>query len=158
MFLVDTNVISALAPSKRPGADALVDWLDKASSRLFLSVISAAKIRSGIAKAQREDAITKAQRLTEWWEGIEYLYAEKLLSFDLRCAHLAGQILDASRAHQPGFEDIAIAATARVHGLIVLTRNIRHFEPLGVRTIDPFVGLPELEGEGDFTVRKLWSG
>ncbi|QPC88815.1 PIN domain-containing protein (plasmid) [Mesorhizobium sp. NBSH29] len=144
MFLVDTNVISALAPAKRPGSSELVEWLDKASSQLFLSVISAAEVRSGIAKAERDRATTKARQLTEWWESIEYLYAEKLLPFDLKCAHAAGHILDDARAHQPGFEDIAIAATARVYGLTVLTRNLRHFEPLGVRAVDPFTALPEL--------------
>lgn len=143
MFLVDTNVISALAPSKRPGSAELVEWLDKAGPQLFLSVVSAAEVKSGIAKAEREGATTKALRLREWWESIEYLYAKKLLPFDLRCAHAAGQILDDARAHQPGFEDIAIAATAQVHGLTVLTRNMRHFEPLGVRVLDPFVALPE---------------
>ncbi len=143
MFLVDTNVISALAPAKRPGSNELAEWLDRGSAQLFLSVISAAEVRSGIAKAAREGATTKAQRLKEWWETIEYLYAQKLLPFDLSCAHVAGQILDDARAHQPGFEDIAIAATAKVHGLTVLTRNMRHFEPLGVRALDPFVMLPE---------------
>ncbi len=144
MFLVDTNVISALAPSKRQSTGQLVEWLDKASSQLFLSVISAAEVKSGIAKAEREGATTKAQRLKDWWESIEYLYAQKLLPFDLRCAHAAGRILDDARAHQPGFEDIAIAATARVHGLTVLTRNMRHFGPLGVQALDPFETLPEL--------------
>lgn len=144
MFLVDTSVISALAPSKRFSSNELVEWLDRASPRLFLSVISAAEVRSGIAKAQRESATTKAHRLTEWWESLEYLYAEKILPFDLRCAHVAGQILDDARAHQPGFEDIAIAATARVHNLVVLTRNLRHFDPLGVQAADPFTRLPEL--------------
>ncbi len=144
MFLVDTNVISALAPSKRQNVDELVGWLDKASAQIFLSVISAAEVKSGIAKAEREGATTKARRLTEWWESIEHLYAEKLLPFDLQCAHVAGQILDTARAHQPGFEDIAIAATAQVHDLTVLTRNLRHFEPLGVRVIDPLLALPEL--------------
>lgn len=144
MFLIDTNVISALAPSKRSNATELVEWLDKASPRLFLSVVSAAEIKSGIAKAGREGATTKALRLREWWESIEHLYAKKLLPFDLTCAHAAGQILDDARAHQPGFDDIAIAATAQVHGLTVLTRNMRHFEPLGVRVFDPFVALPDL--------------
>lgn len=142
MFLIDTNVISALAPSKRPGLEGLVEWLDTASPKLLLSVVSAAEVKSGIAKTAREGASTKARRLIDWWESIEYLYADKLLPFDLRCAHAAGQILDDARAHQPGFEDIAIAATAKVHGLTVLTRNLRHFEPLGVRALDPFVDLP----------------
>ncbi|MCG8274094.1 type II toxin-antitoxin system VapC family toxin [Aquamicrobium sp. NLF2-7] len=144
MYLVDTNVISAMAPSKRQTLDYLAEWLDENSPRLFLSVITAAEVRSGIAKAEREGATTKARRLTEWWDSIEYLYAGKMLPIDLRCASVAGQILDAARAHQPGFEDIAIAATARVHDLIVLTRNLRHFEPLGVQAIDPFDTLPKL--------------
>ncbi|MBY5549093.1 type II toxin-antitoxin system VapC family toxin [Rhizobium leguminosarum] len=144
MFLVDTNVISALAPSKRQSSGQLVEWLDKASSQLFLSVISVAEVKSGIAKADRDGATTKAQRLKDWWESIEYLYAQKLLPFDLRCAHAAGRILDDARAHQPGFEDIAIAATAKVHGLTVLTRNMRHFGPLGVQVLDPFEAMPEL--------------
>lgn len=144
MYLVDTNVISSLAPTKRETAQTLVEWLDRVSSQLFLSVVSAAEVRAGIAKAEREGATTKARRLTEWWDSIEYLYAEKLLPFDLECAHAAGQLLDEARAHQPGFEDIAIAATARTHNLVVLTRNLRHFEPLGVRAVDPFLTLPNL--------------
>ncbi|MGZ2432701.1 PIN domain-containing protein [Rhizobium redzepovicii] len=144
MFLVDTNVISALAPSKRQSPGQLVEWLDQASSKLFLSVISAAEVKFGIAKAEREGATTKAQRIKEWWESIEYLYAQKLLPFDLKCAHAAGRILDDARAHKPGFEDIAIAATAKVHGLTVLTRNMRHFGPLGVQALDPFETLPEI--------------
>ncbi|AXA43605.1 PIN domain-containing protein [Rhizobium leguminosarum] len=86
MFLIDTNVISALAPSKRQSSGQLVEWLDRASSQLFLSVISAARVKSGIAKAEQEGAATKAPGLKEWWESIEYLYAQKLLPFDLRCA------------------------------------------------------------------------
>lgn len=144
MFLVDTNVISAMAPSKRHSNERLVEWLDIASPYLFLSVVSAAEVKAGIAKAEREGAAIKVERLRQWWESIEYLYAQKLLPFDLRCAHAAGRILDDARAHQPGFEDIAIAATAEVHELTVLTRNLRHFVPLGVRALDPFAALPPL--------------
>ena len=144
MFLVDTNVISALAPSKRGAVPQIITWLDEASPHLFMSVISAAEVISGIAKAQREGATTKASRLEEWWQSLEHLYADKLLPFDLCCAHAAGLILERARAHQPDFEDIAIAATAKVHGLTVLTRNVRHFEPLGVRVADPFQELPSL--------------
>lgn len=145
MFLVDTNVISALAPSKRENIEKLIAWLDRASPRLFMSVISAAEVKAGIAKAEREGATTKARQLMEWWHSVEYLYADRLLPFDLQCAHAAGGIMDAARAHQPGFEHIAIAATARVHDLVVLTRNLRHFEPLGVQAVDPFSALPELQ-------------
>ncbi|HSI41382.1 MAG TPA: type II toxin-antitoxin system VapC family toxin [Xanthobacteraceae bacterium] len=144
MFLVDTNVISALAPSKHAAVPQIVAWLDEASPHLFMSVISAAEVGRGIAKAEREGATTKARRLREWWHSLEYLYADKLLPFDLKCARAAGLILDGARAHQPGFEDIAIAATAQVHGFTVLTRNVRHFEPLGIRVADPFQDLLSL--------------
>ena len=123
MYLVDTNVISALAPSKRGREAALIAWLDRASDDLFLSTVTAAEVHAGIAKAEREQAKTKAERLQTWWQSIEYLYGQKILPFDLRCAHAAGEILDAARAHQPGFADIAIAATAKAHGLTILTRN-----------------------------------
>ena len=142
MYLVDTNVISALAPTKNGRNGDLVEWLDQASPGLFLSVVTAAEVQSGISKAEREGATTKARRLGEWWESVEYLYGKKILSFDLDCARVAGRLLDEARAHQPGFEDIAIAATASVHRLTVLTRNLRHFEPLGIPVIDPFERLP----------------
>jgi len=148
MFLVDTNVISALAPSKREEANDLAIWLDRASPYLFLSVVTAAEVAAGIAKAEREGAVAKARSLTEWWQAVEHFYREKVLPFDLRCAHLAGGMLDRARAHRPGFEDIAIAATAQVHGLTVLTRNLRHFAPLGVSALDPFQGLPPLPETG----------
>lgn len=148
MFLLDTNVISALAPSKRATAAELVDWLDRASPFLYLSVITAAEAQAGIAKAKREGATTKSALLSDWWASIEYIYADRILPFDVRCAAAAGAIMDEARAHQPGFEDIAIAATAKVMGLTVVTRNIRHFQPLGVECFDPFSELPSLPERG----------
>ncbi|MDV4158849.1 MULTISPECIES: PIN domain-containing protein [Rhizobium] len=92
MLLADTNIY-ALASSKRQSSRQLVECLDKASSQLLLSAISAAEVKSGLAKAERDGATAKAQRLKDWWESIEYLYAQKLLPFDLRCACVAGRIL-----------------------------------------------------------------
>lgn len=148
MFLLDTNVISALAPSNRAEAKDLAVWLDQASRHLFLSVVTAAEAAAGIAKGVREGAGAKAPPLAEWWQAVEHFYGEKVLPFDLRCARLAGGLLDRARAHRPGFEDIAIAATAQAHGLTVLTRNLRHFVPLGVSALDPFQGLPSLPETG----------
>ena len=130
MFLLDTNIISAIAPTKKQDRADLVDWLDRAGDRLFLSVITASEIVRGIAKAEREGAIRKAAVLHEWWLTIEHLYSDRVLPFDLKAAHAAGAMLDRARAHDPGFEDVAIAAIAEVHGLTVLTANERHFLPL----------------------------
>ncbi|WP_348627952.1 MULTISPECIES: PIN domain-containing protein [unclassified Mesorhizobium] len=69
---------------------------------------------------------------------------KRVLPFDLRAAHAAGAILDRARAHRSGFEDIAIAATAEVHGLTILTDNERHFAPLGSPMLNPLKTLPPL--------------
>lgn len=146
MYLLDTNVVSATSPTNAVSHPELIDWMRRANENLFLSMVTSAEIVQGIVKLQREGAVRKAEALRSWWTKIEYLYADRLLPFDLRAAHIAGAILDRSRAHSPGFDDIAIAATAGAHGLTVLTANERHFEPLGVRYINPLVSLPAPPG------------
>ena len=83
-YLLDTNVISAVAPTRSDRPRALVDWLDRASAELYLSVVTSAEIREGIAKAQREGAVRKAKALSDWWNAVEHLYAERILAFDLQ--------------------------------------------------------------------------
>ena len=143
MYLVDTNVISARAPSRVPLPD-LAAWMDAHSADLFLSTVTIAEIEDGIAKAEREGATRKARDLTAWLETVLHLYAARILPFDLAIARLAGSLSDRARGqgHAPGFADIIIAATAQNHGLTILTRNLRHFEPLGVVVHDPFASLP----------------
>jgi predicted nucleic acid-binding protein len=140
-YLLDTNVISAVAPGRQDRPMALVDWLDRRSDELYLSVVTAAEIRAGIAKAVREGATRKAEALKNWWDAVEYLYGARLLPFDLPAAAIAGGLSDRAKARgqAPGFADIAIAATAEARGLALLTRNTRHFEYLYNRVLDPFV-------------------
>jgi predicted nucleic acid-binding protein len=147
-YLLDSSVISAVAPTRKDRPTALVEWLDLASNRLYLSVVTAAEISDGIAKAAREGAARKAANLKEWWDAVEHLYRDRILPFDLRAAHIAGDIRDAARAagHDPGFADIVIAATAAAHGLTILTRNVKHFRPIADLLINPFEGLPPLTG------------
>lgn len=143
MYLVDTNVLSDLvAPVPRP---ALVDWLDRHSPELYLSAITAAEVTAGIAKLRRLGSTAKAVRLTDWWGAVEHLYSARILPFGLPEARKAGEFTDLARAagQAPGFADTAIAATAAVGGLVVLSRNTRHFGVFPVRVIDPFVELPE---------------
>ena len=143
-YLLDTNVLSALAPNKTKAVTDLVDWLDAASARLYLSTVTAAEIHDGIAKAKRQGATRKAETLSAWWQAVEHLYGDRILPFDLASARLAGILADKARGagHDPGFADIIIAATAEAHGLTILTRNIRHFVPIGVAALDPFQALP----------------
>ncbi len=147
-YLLDTDTISAVAPTKKQRPGALVDWRDGASGGLYLSVVTAAEIRAGIAKASREGASRKAAALIMWWDAVEHLYEDRVLPFELRSATIAGRLIDAARGagHSPGFADVAIAATAKANGLTILTRNRKHFEPLGGYTLNPFDGLPPLPG------------
>lgn len=118
--------------------------MDTHSAELFLSTVTIAEIEDGIAKAKREGATRKVRDLTAWLETVLHLYAARILPFDLATACLAGSLSDRARGqgHAPGFADIIIAATAQHHGLTILTRNLRHFEPLGVPVHDPFARLP----------------
>ncbi len=143
-YLVDTNVLSYAAPGRAGHASPLVTWMIDHSDHLYLSVVTIAEIDQGIAKARRQGATRQAMKLSAWVEATVALYADRILPIDLGVARLAGLMSDAVRAkgHAPGFPDVAIAATARVHDLMVLTRNMRHFELLDVRASDPFLAPP----------------
>jgi predicted nucleic acid-binding protein len=143
MYLVDTNVISAAAPA-RPVSAALVEWMDTHSASLFLSAVTVAEIEDGIAKSRREGAARKSADLTEWLETVLHLYGDRVLAFDTPTARIAGAMADQARSqgHAPGFADIIIAATAQHHELTILSRNLRHLEPLGIAVVDPFAKLP----------------
>jgi toxin FitB len=145
LYLVDTNVISAVSPG-RPAPAALVGWMDARSASLFISVVTVAEIEDGIAKLRREGATRKSADLAEWLKAVMHLYGDRILAFDAQAARIAGTLSDQARGlgHAPGFADIIIAATARLHGLTILSRNLRHFEPLGVTVLDPFAALPPM--------------
>jgi toxin FitB len=142
VYLVDTNVISATAPAKA-GHD-LTQWMDLNSDRLYISTITVAEIEDGIAKLRRERATRRAKALTAWLETLLHLYAERVLAFDIATARIAGAFSDLARSkgRPAGFPDIAIAATAKAHGLMLLTRNVKHFTPFGLAIHDPFSSLP----------------
>jgi len=142
-YLVDTNVISATAPTAVMRRD-LIEWMDAHSDDLFLSAVTVAEIADGIAKAQREGAKRKAADLLAWLRALLHLYGDRVLPFDTPTAEIAGVLSDLtrSRGHSPDFADVAIAATARHHGLTILSRNERHFAPMDTAAIDPFRSLP----------------
>jgi toxin FitB len=143
-YLVDTNVISAAAPTAAVRRSELIAWMDSHSPDLFLSAVTIAEIADGIAKAKREGGRRKASGLSAWLRIVLHLYGDRVLAFDSPTAEIAGALSDLARGrgHSPGFADIAIAATARRHDLTILSRNERHFAPMDVAVIDPFRGLP----------------
>ncbi len=134
MFLIDTVVLSELR--KRERNPNVVNWISsQRTTDLYLSVVSVGKIERGIAQ-QRNKNPRFAVALASWLDKLLTLYGERVLPIDLAISRRWGR-LSATIGHNGA--DLLIAATALEHGLSVVTRNVRHFEPTGVPVIDPFL-------------------
>lgn len=133
MFLLDTVVLSELR--KRGRNPGLVAWIaDRPTADLFVSVVTIGEIQRGIVLQQAKDA-DFAALLAGWLDRVLTVYAERILPFDLGAARRWGR-LSAELGHDSA--DLMIAATGLEHGLTVVTRNLRHFQPTGVATLNPF--------------------
>ncbi len=138
-WLFDTNVLSAFAPDKPTLAPKVAIWFEERTDELFLSVITAVEIEAGISKLHRTGSGRRADALRDWFERILRCYADRVLPFDLAAARIAGALGGIAQAEgrHPGFADIAIAAIAKSRELVILTVNLRHFDPLGVESFNP---------------------
>ena len=137
MFLINTDVLSALA--KRRRNVNVENWIGRQrSSDLFLSVIVIGEIERGIALQRAKDP-NFAAMLARWLDQVLVVYGDRVLPFDLASARRWGQ-LSAAIGHNGA--DLQIAATALEHGLTVVTRNVSDFEPTGVSVLDPFDSPP----------------
>ncbi len=96
-YLVDTNVISASAPSLIVPPAELVAWIESQSRTLFLSVVTIVEVTEGIAKAKRKGARRKASVLSIWLQTLLHLYGERVLPFDNSRAAIAGTLADLAR-------------------------------------------------------------
>ena len=132
MFLLDTDVLSALRRRERNPETAR--WVEaQRTSDLYLSVVTVGEIERGIGQQQRRDP-SFARDLALWLDRVLAWYSDRILPVDAATARRWGQlsaILGNDRA------DLLIAATAMEHGLTVVTRNVRHFEPTGVPVVSP---------------------
>ena len=136
-YLLDTNVISELI--KRSPNPHVIAWLERRERRsLHLSVITVGEIRKGIERTRLHDA-GRAGRLENWLQELVRSYGERVLPVEQTVAQEWGRMLAAAPAH---IVDTLLAATAAVHGLTLVTRNVRDFERRGVPLLDPFDSLP----------------
>ncbi|MFO8152436.1 type II toxin-antitoxin system VapC family toxin [Thioalkalivibrio sp.] len=133
MYLLDTVVLSELRRRERdPG---VVHWIaGQRPSDLFLSVVTIGEIERGIQLQQTRNA-EFANNLTAWLDRILRLYADRILGIETEVARRRGRF-SAAIGHDGA--DLLIAATAQEHGLTVVTRNVRHFEPTGVAVLNPW--------------------
>lgn len=131
-MLLDTVVLSELRKA-RPNAGVLA-YLNSAPDAIFLSVITLGEIEAGIEK-QRSLASEFAAELSEWLTKTELQFAHCILPVTPAIAKLWGRLC--VQTGNNGIDNL-IAATALCHHLTVVTRNAKHFEPTGVRWVNPF--------------------
>lgn len=134
-WLLDTNIVSQLAPGKdgQPKAPkALSAWMLRNADTLYLSALSVVEITAGIEKLRRAGGERRAADLDRWLDRILNIYAERVLPLDAEVGKVAGVLTEDARANgrHPGLSDVLIAATAQAHGHGLMTDNLRHFEPL----------------------------
>lgn len=136
MIVLDTNVVSE--PLKTKPSTNVMDWLDNQSAEtLFITAMTRAELRIGVLK------MPDGKRKTVLASQIEHaldLFKDRTLAFDPAAADKLAEIAVhceklGRRATAP---DAYIAACAAAQGFAVATRNVGHFEPTGVRVIDPW--------------------
>jgi toxin FitB len=133
MILLDTVVLSELRKANpNPGVISFIEA--QAADALFLSVLTVGEIEAGIEK-QRTAAPEFADELNQWLTLLELQFAQCILPVTPTIAKLWGRLC--VQTGNKGVDNL-IAATALCHNLTVVTRNVKDFEPTGVRVLNPF--------------------
>lgn len=135
MYILDTNALSELR--RRDRADpGLTAWVRAAvESRLFLSAVTLFEIELGALRVARRDPAQGAMLRTWIDDAVLVRFADRILPIDVAVA------IRAARLHGPDprpERDALIAATALVHGMTVVTRNVADFEPSGIPVLNPW--------------------
>ena len=137
MYLLDTNVVSELRKAKTGKIHRRVKAWAKSvpATTLFLSSISILELEIGILLVERRDPV-QGKLLRSWMDGhVLPTFEDRVLAVDTAVAQRCATL------HVPNprsDRDALIAATALVHGLTVVTRNVEDFEPTGVAILDPW--------------------
>ena len=132
MYLLDTNVVSELRKPKPHGG--VVAWLESIDdTHLHLSALTLGEIQAGIELTREQDAV-KAGEIESWLEQVAEAY--NVLPMDASAFRAWARLMH--RKSDTLYEDAMIAATAKVHGLTVVTRNVADFKALGVDVLNPF--------------------
>lgn len=132
MYLLDTNVVSEVRKPKPHGG--VLAWLDSIDdSDLFLSAITLGEIQAGIELTREQDA-AKAEEIEQWLDLVATSY--NILAMDAAVFRAWARLMH--RKSDTLYEDAMIAATAAVHKLTVVTRNVADFASFDVPLLNPF--------------------
>ena len=132
MYLLDTNVVSELRKAKPHGA--VVAWLQGLdNTQLHPSAVTIGEIQAGIELTREQDQV-KAKDIEAWLELVASSY--NVLPMDAAAFRAGAQLMH--RKSDTVYEDAMIAATAKIHGLTVATRNVADFKIFGISLVNPF--------------------
>lgn len=139
MFILDTNVVSELRKVRLGKANNHVArWADSVNAvDLYLSVITVQELEFGVLLAERRDPAQGTVFRTWMDNHVLPAFDGRILPIDTVVA------LRSAKLHVPDprpVRDALIAATALVHGMTVVTRNVADFKPTGAKTINPWIG------------------
>lgn len=137
MFILDTNVVSELRKARSGRADPkVVGWSRGVPpANLFLSTISVLELELGVVQKERADP-PQGAALRAWLEqNVLPAFLGRILPVDVEVARRAARLHVPTRREE---RDMLIAATALVHGMTVVTRNVDDFAPTGVPLANPW--------------------
>ncbi len=133
MYLLDTNVVSELRKPRPHGG--VLAWLESVDdAQLFLSAVTLGEIQAGIELTREQDT-EKAFEIEAWLQLVAVSY--NVLPMDAAAFRTWAKLMH--RKSDTLYEDALIAATAQVHGLTVVSRNVADFKALGFEVFNPFV-------------------
>jgi predicted nucleic acid-binding protein len=137
VYLVDTDVISEVRKGAKANTGVRAFFRDaaKRNAALYMSAITIGELRRGVEAIRHRGDAPQALQLARWLARITTDYADAILAFDAEIAEVWGRL----RVPNPENPlDKQIAATALMHDLTVVTRNIAHYDVTGVRVLNPF--------------------
>ena len=136
MYLYDTNIVSELTKVKQDSnLLSFMHSVNKAEITTYISVVSLGEIIQGIEKLKRRNDFPQAQKLQNWYDDKLLTVIDNILPFTEDCAKVWGKLM-ATNPHNP--IDKQLVATAMVHELTLVTRNIKDIQATGVKFINPF--------------------
>jgi predicted nucleic acid-binding protein len=145
-WLLDTYLFKHLAPGEGGRKPSFRDWVSASAEPIFLSVVSIVEINARIQKLRGAHQEQRAAELDAWLKGIVADYGDRIHPVDAEVAMCAGELMNRSRAFAGrNFSDLLLAATAQVHGHVLVTERKSNFIPMksGIKLWDPFEqGLP----------------